>query len=99
MESLQQVENDICNEKPCLPSAEGWRKSLCLAVTAVLIPATISTDFVRKAHQQKNIKAQKGTSLFPEILCLLAWFCFLFQCCDQMHLEWEKITDVSDVLS
>lgn len=98
MESLQQVENDICNEKPCLPSAEGWRKSLCLAVTAVLIPAMISTDFVRKAHQEKNIKAQKGTSLFPEILCLPVWFCFLFQRCDQMQSEWER-NAVFDVLS
>lgn len=29
VESLQQVENDICNEKPCLPSAERVEKKNC----------------------------------------------------------------------
>lgn len=74
MESLQQVENDICNENPVCLVQGGWRKRLCLAVTAVQIPATISADFVRKAHQVQNIKAQKGTSLFLEISVCLPGF-------------------------
>lgn len=52
----------------------GRRKKLCLAVAAVLIPATISTDFVREAHQKQNIKAQKGNSLFLKICVCLAGF-------------------------
>jgi len=52
----------------------GWRKRLCLAVAAVLISAMISTDFVREAHQEQNIKAQKGNSLFLKICACLAGF-------------------------
>lgn len=79
----------------------GWRKRLCLAAAAVLIPATISADFVREAHQEQNIKARKGNSLFVKIcVCLAGFVSFLSAMTKCMkRLQWEGNTDIFEALS
>lgn len=67
----------------------------------MLIPATISADFVREAHQEQNIKARKGNSLFVKIcVCLAGFVSFLSAMTKCMkRLQWEGNTEIFEALS
>lgn len=62
----------------------------------MLIPATISADFVRGAHQELDIKARKGNSLFVKVCLCLAGFVSCLsamtkKCGQEMHFrKWER---------